>query len=1239
MCRSADVFAPPFHYNEKIKGQVHADPKYDYFPDEIAAMIFRPLFQSNRLVPILLCLIGLLGASDRAGALDTDKSLAQCRLDVWTTKDGLPAETIHAMAQTPNGYLWFATGAGLVRFDGVTFRTFNSHNTPGLKSDNITALMMTRQGQLWIGTDSAGFGAFENQRFFPISTKIKDRNGSIAKAMLEARDGTCWIGGEKHNLLRDRSGRFTKLFSAYTSVQDFVQDRQGAVWAATKSNGLLAHYPDGSEVGLRLAQGLPTLAINCLVLDGDNSLWIGTNGAGLCRYRDGKFKTYTTRDGLSSNEIQALCLDHQGNLWIGTRVGLDRMLGNRFSTFHKIDGLHDVGVSAIFEDREGDLWVGSGAGLNRFRNTRLTPVSFPTPEGLANTSALAEGQDGSLWFGTDSGLKRLHNGVVTTYTTRDGLPSNDIVTLHMARDGALWIITPGGGITRKMGDRFTTLFPSSPWKVIGEDREGLVFADRNDYARLSDGKFVPLPHTGQSEFVFNSYLAADGTLWFTSAGGLAVVRHDQVTVLHQGLPVGTHVMSVAQSGKDCLWLGTDKGLVRYENGAMFFYGIATGLPDDNLFELLIDAHGELWVGAGRGIFSVSIRDLEGFRRGILKTVPTRLYDAADGVRSVPTRMQAVRTQERRLLFLGSKGATLIDPDRLATDFVPPPVVVERVSFDNNSIDTHSAQRLLPDKGDLEIHYAGLTFSDPERVAFRYKLEGYDKDWVEAGTRRTASYAGLSPGDYRFRVIAGNSDGIWNTTGAEFEFRVAPQFYQTAGFKMAGILMLGLCSLSVMRFSAGQAQRSSQQLEAKVSERTEHLHRSHEEIEAANRRLQTLATTDGMTGLANHRAFQERLRSELALADTKGRALTLLLLDVDHFKTYNDAFGHPAGDEVLRTLARLMRENIRGGDYAARYGGEEFAILLPNTPEEAALDVAERLRCAVAEHVFPHRHVTLSIGVARNEPRRIAPETFVALADGALYAAKNAGRNRVARAADPSPTFVEAKKEAKPVLTAPFVEEDPLMSLLQRQDRSALSGVMALLNLRDPETDGHSYRVTRFALRLAQEVIRRDIAALTSDGLRDLTLGSLLHDIGKIGMPDAVLFKPGALTEEEWEIVHAHPEEGARVLEAFSQFVCALPIVRSHHEKWDGTGYPHGLAGERIPLGARLFALADTLDAMSSDRPYRAALPYAHIRAEVDRMSGTQFDPALVRAFQEIPEADWERLRRLPPGIDFPSHSL
>lgn len=1193
-----------------------------------------------RFIIPLLCLLRLACAPQAAGALDTDKTLAQCRLDIWTPKDGLP-DAINAMAQTPDGYLWLATGAGLVRFDGVTFRTFSSRNTPSLKHDGITALMVTRQGKLWIGTDGAGFGPFENRKFTPLRTGLNDESWSVTTSLLEARDGSVWIGGHgEHNLLHYDQGRFQKL-PADRFVQCVLEDRRGTVWAATRTGGLLAHRTDGTRFTVNRAQGLPAEALSCIVLDSDNSLWIGTMGGGLCHYREGKCTTYTTRNGLSSNEINTLSFDHQGNLWIGTRVGLDRRQGGKFSTFRKADGLYDVGVSALFEDREGALWAGSGTGLNRFCNTNLTPLSFATAEGPARMFALAEGPDGSLWFGTDRGLKRLHNGVITTYTTREGLPSNTIHALHVAKDGVLWIITPHGGITTWKGNRFTTLFPKTPWRIIGEDREGIVFADRDDYARLLRGKFVLMSHSGQSSYVFNSYLAADGTLWFASFGGLASVRHNHVSVLTQGLPVGAHVTSIAQAGAGCLWVGTDKGLVRYENGAGFVYGTASGLPDDNLSEVLIDAHGALWIGGSCGIFTVSITDLERYRLGALKTVPTRLYDVADGIRCSPTRMQALRIHDNRLMFVGGKGATLVDPDRLAIDFVPPPVVIERVIIDKRAIDTQNIHRIRPGKGELEIHYTALDLSEAEKVSFRYRLEGYDKDWVDARSRRVAYYTNLPPGDYHFRVIAGNWDGIWNTTGADFEFKLYPFFYQTVPFKAACIVVLGLCGWALAHLSLLQLQRNNQRLEAKVSERTEELHRSKEQIEAVNRRLQELASTDGMTGLANHRAFQEQLRSELKIADTTGRPLALLLMDVDQFKTYNDTFGHPAGDEVLRSLARLIQENMRTEDYAARYGGEEFAILLPGTTERAAFEIAERIRGVVADYPFPCRRVTLSIGVARYDAPKMPPEKFVARADEALYTAKHAGRNRVALAADAA-TEADAVDSETPAASAALIHmgaRDPLTSLLQRQGGHVLNGIMALLNLRDPETDGHSHRVTRYALRLAQEIICEDIADLSSDDLRDLTLGSLLHDIGKIGVPDAVLFKPGPLTEEEWAIIRAHPEQGVRVLEAFAQFVCALPVVRSHHERWDGTGYPNGLAGASIPLAARIFALADTLDAMSSDRPYRAALPYAAICAEVSRMAGKQFDPTLVQAFLAIPEAEWEKLRDLSSELDFAVRSL
>jgi diguanylate cyclase (GGDEF)-like protein len=405
---------------------------------------------------------------------------------------------------------------------------------------------------------------------------------------------------------------------------------------------------------------------------------------------------------------------------------------------------------------------------------------------------------------------------------------------------------------------------------------------------------------------------------------------------------------------------------------------------------------------------------------------------------------------------------------------------------------------------------------------------------------------------------------------------------------------------------------------------------------AYRELEAVATTDGMTGLPNHRSFQERLRKAAAAAREPGSEMTLMLIDVDRFKQYNDKFGHPAGDEALRIVAQVIRQSLRDTDVPARYGGEEFAAILPNTDVTSATIVAERIRIACASHRFPCRQVTLSIGVASWSSEQ-DPSELIERADQALYVAKHRGRNQVVIAGSDARTAVSmalsleesllphgwSLRESR--LAAKFGPSDELV-VHNGLSWPPLNALLAMLNLRDGEVRLHSDRVMQYCLRLAEEAVSMGLVVISEEEMSDLHLGALLHDIGKVGVPDAILNKPSALSEEEWAVIRHHPIAGAEILAHVPPLAGAIPVVRSHHERWDGTGYPDGHAGDAIPLGARIFALADTFDAMWSDRPYRKALGYTEICAEVQRMAGLQFDPILTEAFLNVPEAEWERIR-------------
>ena len=430
------------------------------------------------------------------------------------------------------------------------------------------------------------------------------------------------------------------------------------------------------------------------------------------------------------------------------------------------------------------------------------------------------------------------------------------------------------------------------------------------------------------------------------------------------------------------------------------------------YAILEDGRGNLWMSCSRGIFSVRRQDLEDVANGKAAKFASVSFGRADGMRSAEcsgfTQPAGWRTHDGRLWFPTIEGAVVIDPDHIKTNMIAPPVVIERAVADHRELPRRDRQELALERGELEFHYTALSFVDPERVRFRYKLEGFDPDWIDAGNRRVAFYTNIPPGKYTFRVRACNNDGIWNEEGDALRFSLTPQFRQTGWFY--GLIGLGLVGVGfgAARVRAARAKARERELKQQVAERTV-------QLEEANTKLQQLSELDPLTGIANRRRFEETLEREWRRASRDNRPLSLVMIDIDYFKDYNDAYGHQLGDECLRRVATEIREAItRPGDLVARYGGEEFAAILPSTPAKGAFAVAELLRVRVERMGTRHLKspigvVTISLGVASMTPgESFAKETLLAAADGALYAAKRAGRNRVETANAPVTGAVSAR---------------------------------------------------------------------------------------------------------------------------------------------------------------------------------------------------------------------------------------
>ncbi len=384
-----------------------------------------------------------------------------------------------------------------------------------------------------------------------------------------------------------------------------------------------------------------------------------------------------------------------------------------------------------------------------------------------------------------------------------------------------------------------------------------------------------------------------------------------------------------------------------------------------------------------------------------------------------------------------------------------------------------------------------------------------------------------------------------------------------------------------------------------------------ELDQLYREQARAAVTDPITGLPNHRAIMSRIDEELSHCQRMQRSCAMLFVDLDHFKHVNDTCGHRAGDAILREVGSRLRAMVRLEDFVGRYGGAEFAILLTEAGVSEASETAERLRITVAtqpclwqaEDTQPVAHidVTTSIGVAVYQLHGVTREELIEAADHAMYTAKRSGRNRV-HIADVETTSAHG-------LLAVATRE-------QAKERVGVQALTAAASAHDRGTSAHAQRM----IRLAEATAR--ILGRPEEELHLIRLGALLHDIGKIGIPEAILHKPGPLTEEEWAIMRRHPDIGRQILEQVGGvFQLLSRIIVAHHERWDGQGYPHGLAKEEIPMSARILSVVDSYDAMTSDRSYRAALPVAEARAELQRCAGRQYDPQVVEAFLCVLDAE------------------
>jgi ligand-binding sensor domain-containing protein/signal transduction histidine kinase/CheY-like chemotaxis protein/HPt (histidine-containing phosphotransfer) domain-containing protein len=794
--------------------------------------------RTGRIFGTVVCLACLCARVSQA--LDPSRDLSRYGHDVWRIEQGLPQDMIEALAQTADGYLWIGTQRGLARFDGVRFTVHAPWNTPGLHNQAIDTLLADPDGSLWITSDGGGLAHARGGRITSLTTADGLPTDRLRSLLLDP-DGNLWIGTNQSGLVRRRDGALTRVDGLTRgTVTGLVRDREGDLWIGTEQGLVRLHR--GRLSILTSADGLPHDRITDLRADPRGGLWIGT-ARGLARLDGGRITEPVPE--LSGEEILCLLVDRNGTLWIGTRTGLGRLHGGSldraepggelaeeavsvlfedregslwigtvsgglhrlkdvaFTGISRRDGLSGFPVWATYEDRRGDVWIGSDGGLDLVRDGRLVP--FPGQNALRHqvVRAIVGDADGSLWLGTYRGLYRLRGGQVTVYAEREGLPDSRILTLHLDRQGALWIGT-FQGLARLAGGRMT----------VYTQRQG-----------LSNGRIYAL-HEDRN-----------GALWIGAKDGLYRLAGGRIEAFppRVGAPSGS-VFSLSEDADGTLWIAGQGGLYRYRGGAFAAFTRWEGMPEEGFLLVLDDGRGSLWL-CNQGVLRIRKTDLETSGRPVV----FRSFGAEDGMPSSECsgigRPAGLRARDGRLWLPTVRGVAIVDPAHLPYNSLAPPMIVEEIVPADRPPIAPAGEVLLPPGTDrFAVRYTALSLVDPGKVRFRYRLKGFDREWVEAGTRRSADYTNLPPGRYTFQVAASNNDGVWSGA-TSLPLKLESRFYQSIWFMALALVAGTLLLVGAMRLRTRNLSRRERELERLVEERTRALAEEKARAEQARRQAE------------------------------------------------------------------------------------------------------------------------------------------------------------------------------------------------------------------------------------------------------------------------------------------------------------------------------------------------------------------------------------------------------------------
>jgi ligand-binding sensor domain-containing protein/signal transduction histidine kinase len=797
-----------------------------------------------------------------AGAIDPNRTTSQYVSERWATEDGFPRGPVYSITQTPDGYLWVGTEMGLLRFDGLTFRDMRTDAPKMPPLNRVLGLIVDHDGSLWTLLRRTTLLRYRGGEFTDMTRDFGPPN-TTANALGRATDGAPLLWIQEHPAaVVLRGGKFETLPSqsdfSPSPVLALTQTPDGDVWVGTRDSGLFRISVGRAS---KITDGLPNLKVNALATAGGSALWVGTD-SGVVRWDGTRLTATGIPPSLRSVQALALLLDRDANLWVGTNAhGLARLNAGGVSWMNGRQASGNEAVTALFEDREGNLWTGSANGLERIRDSAF--VTYSQAEGMPSESngPVYADPDGRLWFAPIQG---------GLWSWREGRPQR-------VREAGL-----AGDIVYSIGSGKNGL-------LVGRQRGGLTLL------RSSQGSFVATTYTTDQglaqDSVYSVYESRDGSVWAgTLSGGVSRLSQGRFTTYtsKNGLASNT-VASITEGSDGSMWFGTPKGLSALAHGDWKTFGVGDGLPSENINCLLVDSGAVLWIGTATGLAFLNANSIQTVAgtpaslreqilgiaedksgslwiatsthvlrvnrdkliRGALTDGDVREFTIADGLRGmegVKRSRSVVSDRAGRIWFSMNRGISVVDPGRLTSNSAPAIVHVQALSADGTAINLRGPVHIPGGRKRLTVEYAGLSLSVPERVRFRYMLGGFDSAWSSPTATREAVYTNLSPGSYRFRVIASNPDGVWSTQESALAFIVDPLFWQTWWFRLAVIVAFGLTALLLYRLRLHQlTRRLNLRFEERLAERTRIAQELHDTLLQGflSASMQVHVATDGL----------------------------------------------------------------------------------------------------------------------------------------------------------------------------------------------------------------------------------------------------------------------------------------------------------------------------------------------------------------------------------------------------------